>query len=296
MAHYKGVANDQTMEDAVHMSRCALNPETMQSKKYYIKKAKKVKNVAIVGGGIGGMEAARLAALRGHKVTIYEKGDKLGGVFIRASMMDFKEKDQELLAWYINQVKSLPIEVKFNSEVKDLESLKADEVIVATGAKARKLKTPGFENAIEVCDYLNMHSVAKDKVIVIGGGLTGCEIAYQLCLEGKHPTIVEMKNDLTAQPGVCLANSSYLREYFALHKVPVYLETSVVEIKKDGIVVKDKTGKTIELKSDTVLSSVGYISSPLFTESKHVHVVGDAYKVGNLRTVIWRVWDVVMKI
>src|SRR5574344_1276684 len=296
MAHYKGVANDQTMEDAIHMSRCALNPETMQSTKYYIKKAKKVKNVAVIGGGIGGMEAARLATLRGHKVTLYEKSNKLGGVFVAASEMDFKEKDQELITWYINQIKSLPIEVKLNSEIKDLNSLKADEVIVATGAKARKLRTPGFENTIEVCYYLNKHSLAKDNVIVIGGGLTGCEVAYQLCLEGKHPTIVEMKSDLIAQPGVCLANSSYLREYFALHKVPVYLETSVIEIKKDGVVAKDKNGKTIELKADTILSSVGYIPSPLFAESKHIHVVGDAYKVGNLRNVIWRVWDVVMKI
>src|SRR5574344_1046010 len=296
MAHYKGVANDQTMEDAIHMSRCALNPETMQSTKYYIKKAKKVKNVAVIGGGIGGMEAARLATLRGHKVTLYEKSNKLGGVFVAASEMDFKEKDQELIEWYKNQLKSLPIEVKLNTEVKDLASLKADEVIVATGAKARKLRTPGFDNAIEVCDYLNNHKLVKDNAVIIVGGLTGCEVAYQLCLEGKHPTIVEMKNDLIAQPGVCLANSSYLREYFALHKVPVYLETSVIEIKKDGVVAKDKNGKTIELKADTILSSVGYIPSPLFAESKHIHVVGDAYKVGNLRNVIWRVWDVVMKI
>jgi 2-enoate reductase len=296
MAHYKGVSNDQDMSDAIHMSRCALNPETMQSKKYHIEKAKIVKNVAVIGGGIGGMEAARLASLRGHKVTLYEKTNKLGGVFIPASEMDFKEKDQALIEWYKNQLKSLPIEVKLNTEVKDLANLKADEVIVATGAKARKLRTPGFDNAIEVCDYLNNHKLVKDNAVIIGGGLTGCEVAYQLCLEGKHPTIIEMKNDLIAQKGVCLANSSYLREYFALHKVPVYLETLVKEIKKNEVIALTKDGKTINIKCDNILSSVGYIPSPVFEESKHVHIVGDANGVGNLRTVIWRVWDVVMKI
>ena len=296
MAHYKGVANDQDLGDAIHMSRCALNPETMQSKKYYIKKAKTVKNVAVIGGGIGGMEAARLAAIRGHKVTLYEKSDKLGGVFVAASEMKFKEKDRALLAWYYKQLKELPIEVKLNTEVKDLFSLKADEVIVATGAKARKLRIPGFDNSIEVCDYLNNHEIVKDNVVIIGGGLTGCEVAYQLCLDGKHPTIIEMKNDLIAQKGVCLANSSYLREYFALNKIPVYLETFVKEIKSGEVIATNKDGKEIKLNCDNIISSVGYIPTPLFNEDKHVHVVGDAYGVGNLRTVIWRVWDVVMKI
>jgi len=278
------------------MSRCALNPETMQSKKYYIKKAKTVKNVAVIGGGIGGMEAARLAAIRGHKVTIYEKSDKLGGVFVAASEMKFKEKDRALLAWYYKQLKELPIEVKLNTEVTDLFSLKADEVIVATGAKARKLRIPGFDNSIEVCDYLNNHEIVKDNVVIIGGGLTGCEVAYQLCLDGKHPTIIEMKNDLIAQKGVCLANSSYLREYFALNKIPVYLETFVKEIKKGEVIATNKDGKEIKLNCDNIISSVGYIPTPLFNEDKHVHVVGDSYSVGNLRTVIWRVWDVVMKL
>lgn len=102
-----------------------------------------------------------------------------------------------------------------------------------------------------------------DNVVIIGGGLTGCEIAYELQLQGKHPVIVEMKNDLIAVKGVCLANSSYLREYFALHKVPVHLETKLVAITDNGVKVQDmKTGKEFEIPAESVIMSVGYKPAP----------------------------------
>ena len=94
MAHYKGVANDESLSEVMHMARCALNPQTMQSGKYDIIPAKVSKTVAVIGGGVGGMEAARIAALRGHKVTIYEKTDRLGGVVIAAAAPSVKEKDK----------------------------------------------------------------------------------------------------------------------------------------------------------------------------------------------------------
>ena len=93
MSHYKGVANACSMADSIHMSRCALNPQTMDGGKYDYKPAKKQKNIAIIGGGIGGMEAAIVLTKRGHKVTIYEKTDKLGGVFVAAAAPSFKEQE-----------------------------------------------------------------------------------------------------------------------------------------------------------------------------------------------------------
>jgi 2-enoate reductase len=278
------------------MSRCAINAETMQSSKYHISKAKKVKNVAVIGGGIGGMEAARVAHLRGHKVTIYEKSDVLGGVFVYASNPSFKDKEKALVHWYQKEIKDLGIEVKYNTEVKDLSSIPADEYIIATGSKPKRIPVKGFEKTSEVKEYLTGEKKVGETVIVIGGGLTGCEVAYDLHLKGKKPIIVEMKNDLIAVKGVCLANSSFLREYFALHNVPVYLETKLAEVKDDGIVAIDKDGKSFEIKADNVLVSVGYNPAPLVAESKNVHLVGDCVSVGNLRTVIWRAWDVAMKI
>jgi len=296
MAHYKGVANDQDMADTMHMARCAVNAETMQTNVHYIKKTTHPKTVAIVGGGIGGMEAARVLTLRGHKPVIYEKNDHLGGVFYVASTPFFKKEDRMLLAWYKKQMKDLKVEIHLQTEVKNFEDLKADEVIVATGSKARRFsKLPGIEKTIEACDYLAGAPVGEN-VTIVGGGLSGCEIAYDLYLKGKKPTIVEMKDDLIAQKGVCMANSTYLREFFAWKKVPVYLETKAKEIKDGFVVLTGKDGKDITITADSVIMSVGYIPTPLFKEGKHVHLVGDCLSIGNLRSVIWRAYDVAMKI
>ena len=302
MASYKGddgqlVGNDQTLADNAGMARCALNPQTMQSKKYKIVKAARPKKIAVIGGGIGGMEVARVATLRGHRVTIYEKSNVLGGVFIAAAAPSFKEKDRDLIKWYEKEIKDLNIEVKFNTEVKpeDIAKLGADEVVVATGSKARKLRVPGAEKGIEACEYLLGTKEVGNKVIVIGGGLSGCEIALDLYNKGKTPVIVEMKNDLVAMRGVCLANTSYLRDFFALNKVDVRLNTGLVEITDKGVKVKDlKTGKESEIAGDSVIMSVGYIPTPIAKDG--VKLVGDCNGIGNLRTVIWRAWDVAMKL
>ncbi len=295
MAHYEGVSNDQPMQDSKHMSRCALNPMTMDGGKYDIKPAKRIKTVAVIGGGLGGMEVARIATLRGHNVTIYEKTDKLGGVFISAGKMDFKERDRMLLEWYKRQISKLKIEVKYNTEIKDLSKIKADEIVVATGAIPKKLNIKGFDKTIEAIEYLENHNIVGQKVVVIGGGLTGCEIAYQLSLEGKQPIIIEAKNDLIATRGVCLANSSYLRDYFKHNNIKVYLESFVKEI-NDNFVVVQKGLDEFKIECDNVISSVGYTPNPIFKEKKHIHVIGDALKIGNLRTVVWSAWKVAEKI
>ena len=293
----KGHANTQDLTDTMGLSRCALNPLTMQSKKYYVEKAKNSKKVAIIGGGIGGMEAAILCAKRGHKVELYEKTDKLGGVFIAASAPSFKEKDRALIAWYIRELKKYPtITINMNTEVKDIKSLNADEIIVATGAKAKRIPVQGADKAIEACEYLLNTKSVGNNVVVVGGGLTGCEIAYDLYLQGKHPVIVEMQDDLITTKGVCLANTSYLRDFFKTNKVPVYLETGLVAIGDNNVTLKDKEGKTFTVDTDSVILSVGYNPAPLATKGKNVHVIGDASSVGNLRTVIWGAWDVCMKI
>jgi len=295
MGRYEGSANVQDLNDAIHMARCALNPRTMQAWKYRLKKTLRPKRVAIIGGGIGGLESALVLSTRGHFVTLYEKSDQLGGVFIQAAAPSFKEKDRELIEWYRRMIKKRGIDVRLNTEISDIESLDADEIIIATGSMANRPPIKGIENSIEATEYLSGKEVG-DNVIIIGGGLTGCEIAYDLILKGKKPTIVEMKNDLIAVKGVCLANSSFLREMLAYKKAPVYLETTVKEIRPDGATVTDKNGKDFDLTGDSVIVSIGYHPTPLTPASKHVHLVGDADKVGNLRTVIWRAWDVCMKI
>ncbi len=293
----RGHANTQDLLDTMGLSRCALNPKTMQSKKYKIVPAKKSKKIAVIGGGIGGMETAIVCAKRGHKVDLYEKSDKLGGVFIAAAAPSYKEKDRDLIAWYNREImKYDAITVHMNTEVKDIASLGADEVIVATGSVANKIPVKGADKAIEAVDFLLGNKTVGDNVVVVGGGLTGCEIAYELYLQGKNPTIVEMQDDLITTPGVALANTSFLRDFFKTNKVPVYLETKTTEIRDDGVTIATKDGQTQDIPADNVILSVGYKPAPVAEKSKHVHIVGDAFKVGNLRTVIWQAWDVAMKL
>ena len=296
MCHYNGVPNDQELWDSLHLARCAVNAETMQWNKHKIIPTTNAKTVHIIGGGIGGMEAARVLKLRGHNPIIHEKSDKLGGTFIAAGAESFKGKLRDLLKWYIKQMSDLQIEIKLNDNIEDISAFEGSPVIVATGSVARVLKNiPGNEKMIEACDYLTGTPVG-DTVAVVGGGLTGCEIAYELALQGKKPIIVEMKEDLVAQKGVCLANSSYLREWFALHKVLVYLETTLQAVNDSGITCRDKDGNTIDIACDSVISSAGYISNPLTKGGKDVYLVGDCEQVGNLRTVVWRAYEVAMKI
>jgi len=293
---WKGHANNQDLSDTRGLARCALNPETMQSEKYRIEKAKKPCTVAIIGGGIGGMEAALVSAKRGHSVTLYEKSGELGGVFIAAAAPSFKEKDRDLITWYRRELRKYPITVKLNTEIKDLNGLKADKIIIATGSRANKLPVPGWERGIQAVDFLLGKKSVGQKVAIIGGGLTGCELAYELYLQGKEPIIVEMQEDLIAAKGVCLANSSFLRDFFTTNKVPVYLRTKLKEIGTNGITVVGADGKESKLTVDSVILSVGYKPAPLAPKGKNVFVIGDADRVGNLRSVIWQAWDVCMKL
>ena len=275
---------------------CALNPVTHHEQQYKIEKVSSPKKIAVIGGGIGGMEVARLSKMRGHDVEIYEKSNRLGGVFIAAAAPSFKEKDKQLLKWYENEIKRLNIPVHFDNEVTDLSKIPADEYVIATGAKAKTLPIKGVDKEIEAIDYLNGREV-KDKVAIIGGGLTGCEIAYDLCLKGKKPLVVEMAKDVITAPGICMANSQMLRDLLRYYKVDVYLESTVKEIGDNYIVIGTKDGDA-KIDVDDVILSVGYNSTPLVAEDEknHIHVVGDALKVGNLKNVIWKAYELAFKL
>ena len=207
-----------------------------------------------------------------------------------------------LRAWGADEAPFLsrPISVhKWDAETQTVEFLYA---VVGEGTRKLTALMPGdsfqltgpMGNGFDVADILSKYQ----KIAVVGGGLTGCEIAYELALQGKDVTIVEMKDDLVSQKGVCLANSSYLREWFAWKQVPVYLETTLREVKDGSIVCAAKDGSAVEIPCDTVISSAGYISTPLVEEKGHknVQLVGDCLRVGNLRSVVWRAYETAMKI
>ena len=308
MAKFAGTPNIQHLGDSLHLARCALNPTTMQHNRYKIVPTKKPKKVAIIGGGIGGMECALVLTQRGHKPVIFEKSNELGGLFLTASAMTFKENDKDLITWYKREIEKAGIEVHLGTEVNDLNTLRGfDDIIVATGSVPRTMpQIKGFEKTLTFTDILKDKKDVGDKVLFIGGGQSSCEAAYDLLLNfGKHPIIVEYAGDLVAAQATCLANTSYLRDAMEYHKVPVYLHSTVTEITDKGCTVKNvQTGETFFVECDSVVNGIGFVPTPVGgkTASRKVkgretiHRVGDCVAIGNLRTVIWRAWDVCMKI
>ena len=274
--------------------------------------------VAVIGSGPAGLTCAGDLAKLGYDVTIFEALHMAGGV-LSYGIPEFRLPKDKVVAAEVENVKSLGVKIETNVVIG--KSVKIDELMAEEGFEAvfigsgaglpRFMGIPGEQangvfSANEFLTRNNLMKAFKDeyetpisrgkKVVVVGGGLTGCEIAYELCLEGKKPTIVERKNDLVAQTGVCLANSSYLREYFALHKVPVYLETKIKEITDKEVICTGKDGKEIVIPCDSVITSVGYNPAPLTCKQKDVDLVGDCNGIGNLRNVIWGAYDVARKI
>ena len=308
MAKFAGTPNIQHLGDSLHLARCALNPTTMQHNKYKIVPTRSPKKVAIIGGGISGMECALVLKQRGHIPVLFEKSGELGGLFLTASAMTFKENDKELIRWYRREIEKSGIEVHLNTEVNDLGTLRGyDDIIVATGSVPRTMPgIKGFEKALTFTQILKEKHELGDKVLFIGGGQSSCEAAYDLLLNyGKHPIIVEYANDLVAAQATCLANTSYLRDAMEYHKVPVYLHSTVTEITDKGCTVKNvQTGETFFVECDNVVNGIGFVPTPVGgrTASRKVKGketifrVGDCVAIGNLRTVIWRAWDVCMKI
>ena len=297
---FNGLNGKGTDIDPMHveMGRCVLNPWTNNETKYRKAPAQHPKRIAVVGGGIGGMETAIQAAFRGHKVDLYEKSDRLGGVFNAAAAMSFKEKDKALLKWYERQLKSSGAAVHLNAEIDDLDRLDADIVVVATGAKPRTLPVPGAEGAVTATAFLNGEAAVGDRVVIVGGGLTGCEIAYELALQGKHPAVVEMTPYLVGARGICMANSSMLRELLRFHRVPAYLSATVKAVTAEGVLIDGPEGQQT-LPADSVILSVGYTPDTRFAAQKgrpNVYFIGDCDRVGSLKTVVKQAYELVQKI
>lgn len=193
---------------------CAVNPACGREESYAIAPAGTKKKILVAGGGLGGMEAARVCALRGHSVDLYEKSEQLGGVFIAAAAPDFKGEDRQLLEWYRKQMADLSVNVHLGAEATEETVQGYDEIFVATGAHERRLNTPGFDspNVTYAVDTLLHTKIQEENVLVIGGGLTGCEIAYLLAKGGKKVTIVEQAETILNAFGLSAANYNMLME------------------------------------------------------------------------------------
>jgi 2-enoate reductase len=285
---------------------CAVNPACCRERIHGLKPAEKARTVLIAGGGVAGMEAARVAAIRGHKVTLYEKGKSLGGHLLEASVPDFKKDLGRLNEWYKGQLSKLEVEVKLETEVTTdiIQRENPDVVLVATGSKPIIPDIPGIKkpNVITCMDLLLGKKEAGEAVVVVGAGLIGCETALWLANQGRKTTILEMLPEpLITPPPLFNANKLMLLDLLALNGVQIEVSTTVQEIADDGIVAVDKYLKQSKAQADTVVLAVGLESDDqlyklLVGKVANLYALGDCQEPRRIMGAIWDSYEVARSI
>lgn len=283
---------------------CAVNPATGNEREYTIKPAGKAKSVLVVGGGIAGMEAAKVAALRGHHVTLYERRDKLGGHLIEGSAPDFKYDIGLLMNYYIKQLKKLGVKVELAKEVTSVlvQKLKPDVVIIATGSTPIIPDVPGIEKGkvVTAINILLGNKKAGDTVIVVGGGLVGCETAIHLAQKGKRVTIIEMLEDIL--PKVFEANKQCLFKMLAENGISVLTNTTLGRVTDEGAIVVNKHHRyEAELKADTVILALGLkperdLVKALEGKTAELYSFGDCEEPGRIMDAVWAAFETMRSI
>lgn len=280
---------------------CAVNPACSRENEYRLHPALQSKKIMVVGGGVAGMEAARVAAIRGHKVTLFEKGGILGGHILEASVPDFKEDERRLLKWYEKELQEFGVEVRLNTTVDEtlIDEFRPDDIILATGAKDRIPALPGIDSDIVMtaCDSLANPAKVGQKVAVIGGGLVGCEIAIWLRQQGKEVVLVEMMEQILSVVFISHANKMMLEDMIKYYDVDVRTATCVEKVTDNGIQARDKDGNLEEIPANTVIIAVGYLPelelyNKIKDRNEKIHVIGDASKVRNIMSAIWDGYEV----
>lgn len=275
---------------------CAVNPSVDYTDATLPTEAAEKKNIIVVGGGVAGMEFARTAAKRGHRVCLYEKTDRLGGNLLPAGNHAFKRDLHRLAAWYERELKELGVTVRLNVEICPacISDLKPDVVVLAAGSVPVIPKVAGIDRAIGCLDVLNDKREIGNSVVVVGGGLVGYEIAYDFARNGKDVTIVEgLDKILTGN--VPYPNRMFLIDSFEKLGTKIVTGAMLKGVTDKGAIV-EKDGKLDEIAADDVVISIGFKPVPSMAEEiralgYEVIEIGDGQKVGNVMTSIWSAFD-----
>jgi 2-enoate reductase len=274
---------------------CSVNPLVGKERLYGVEPLKQPKKLLIAGGGIAGMEAARVATLKGYEVILCEKTQELGGHVIAGSVPDFKQDIRRLLVWYRRQLEKLGVEVRLQAEVtaKLIRDEKPDRIIVATGSKPASLRVLGIEKPIVVSsiDLLLGKKEAGKSVAVIGGGLVGCEISLWLANLGKKIKIVELLADM-ANGSTFYANRDMMLDLLKEKEVEFIINSKLDEVMDEGISIVDKNLTRRTIRCDTVVLASGLepereLYESLLGEETEFLVIGDCKEPRKIRNAIW---------
>ena len=263
---------------------CVLNPELGHEYEGELKPAEVQKNIAIVGAGPGGLEAAIYAAKRGHKVTVFEKEGHNGGQFFFASVAPGKGEITDFLVWQTTQCKKLGVEIRYNTEatLENIQALKPDHVILASGATNKRPPIPGLKDdprVVDPGDVLSGKVWYGRQIVIIGGALVGSETAHFLAQELRDVSIVEMRPEICAD--AVFPVKVDLNRYLDERKVKKFVNTTVKAIVKEGVVIVDGKGNEQTLPCDQIVIAAGRdpykpLESILANAGIAYSVIGDA--------------------
>jgi NADH:flavin oxidoreductases, Old Yellow Enzyme family len=293
--------------------RCSVNAEILSPLGKPQPAARK-KKVVVIGAGPGGMEAARVAAIRGHDVILFDKGSRLGGSLVLASVLNHRM--QRLVLWYKQELATLPIDIRLNTEVTPamLDRMNPDEIVVSPGGEPIVPNVPGLngDNVLTpfdlksmvagkapksgllwwgaslgakmfigypnlVSQVLSFHWPVKKRIAVIGGGFAGLEVAHSM-MKGRDVTVIEESNKLGYDVGII--NRNTLLNVMKEGGVKFEKQTKVKEITRNGVIIVKLDGSEGFVPADTVIVAIGLLENrklyeQLSSRFKNVHLIGD---------------------
>ncbi|CAG9000377.1 MAG: Cinnamate reductase [Candidatus Celerinatantimonas neptuna] len=280
---------------------CSVNPQACREQEYLLTPTCHPKKIVIVGGGMAGMEAARVAAIRGHHVTLFEATKQLGGMVIAGGVPDFKEDDHQLIKWYQRQLEQLPVTLKMETKAtyETIINHQADVVIIATGSQAKPFSTKGNMPILAATDVLLGLEKTGPRVAIVGGGLVGCELALWLAQNEQQVSLIEQENTCLKTNGpLCDANHDMLLDLLNAQQVNIQTEHQLVSADNSIICCRNiATDQIEEIQADSIISAIGYQSDnqlyqQLRTDIADLYLIGDARQVQNIMYAIWDGFEV----
>jgi len=297
-----GCRDDIRNPDVVGI-RCSVNATLGREQESRIAPAAKPKNVLVVGGGPAGMEAARVAALRGHKVTLWEKESRLGGQLVQAAIPPYKDRIAPMARYLETQLQKISVSVQTGKEATAaaVTESKPDVVVVATGVRTFTPDIPGLDKTryVEVGDVLEGKAKVGDRVAIIGGELVGCETAEFLADRGKQVTVMRRGPEMATSVGP--SNRAFFLSRLLDKGVTLLREVKYNSVGPEGVNITTKDGEERTIEADTVVLAAGSVpDNALYEDIKgkisEVYSIGDCVEPRTIRDAISEGFSIGQKI